>query len=390
MATLDELTTPLTVAEIQQAIYDAIEALGVKTTSWKPGAVARTIIAGASIVLAGFSLLQQRIAQSGFLELAVGDWLTVVAKEVYNVDRDVGSFAAGECTLDNTGGGVFAPGIGDVIALNTTTGKTYRNTAAFTLAAFETGKIVPFEAIEIGADSTAAPADIDALETVLLGVTITNVSAIVGKDPESDADLRVRCLAKTGTLSPNGPADAYRFLALSAETDSGASAGVTRVTTVPDGAGGVTVYVATATGPVTGSIGDTTTPLGAVDEAIQTKATPLAVTSTTVSAIAAPIAVTYEIWLRSAIGLTVSEIGDAVSLALSNFLSTQPIGGSSKTGSAPFFVFVESLEAVIAEAVGTANLISLEVTAPAADVAIAANEAAVLSGAPTATINLVS
>jgi len=134
--TLDSLTTPLTRSEIEDAIYAAIEAKGTKTSSWKPGAVTRTIISGVSLALSAFSTLQQKIAESGFLNLATDDWLTIIAREVYNVERSEGTFAAGFVTLDNTAGGVFAPGVGDVIALNSSTGKTYRNTAAFTLAAF--------------------------------------------------------------------------------------------------------------------------------------------------------------------------------------------------------------------------------------------------------------
>lgn len=392
MATLEELTTPLTKDEVEDSIYAALEGLGVKTTAWKPGATARTIIAGVAIVLSAFSSLQALIAKSGLLDLAEGDWLTILAREVYNVERNVGTFAAGNLTLDNTGGGTHSPGVGDVIALNDslTPNKTFRNTEAFSLAAFETGKVVAFEAIEIGADSTSAPNDIDQLETVLLGVTVTNPAALVGQDPESDADLRIRCLAKTGTLSPNGPSDAYRFLALSATVDSGAPAGVTRVTTTPDGEGNVDVHVATASGPVTGSIGDTTTPLGAVDESIQTLAVPLAVTATTISAVANTIAVTYEIWLRSTIGLTVPQITTNIATKLATFMSTQPIGGLSKTGSAPFFVFVEAIEGVIAEAVGTTFLISLEVTVPAADVAIATNEAPVLGTVTPTDVHLVA
>jgi len=388
MATLEELTTPITTDEAQASIYAAIEARGVSTTSWKPGAIARTIIAGVAIVLNAFSELQAYIVKSGFLGLSSGSWLTAVARYVYNVTRNEGTFAAGDVTLDNTGGGVYAPAIGDFIVSNSATGKTYRNTEAFTLAAFETGKNVAVEAVEIGADSTSAPGDIDTLETVLLGVTVTNATALVGQNEESDADLQVRCLAKTGTLSPNGPADAYRFLALSAKTDDGQPAGITRVTTVPDGEGNVTVYVATATGPVTGTIGDTTTPLGAVDENIQINAVPLAVTATIVSAIANTINVTYEVWVRSTIGLTEAEIESQISTALSTWMSTQPIGGSRKVAGGGF-VFVEGIEGVISEQIGSASLIDKEVTTPAADVAIASNEAAVL-GTVAGTVNLVS
>jgi len=388
MATLEELTTPLTKDEVSESIFDSLEALGVKTSSWKPGAVARTIIAGVAIVLAAFSTLQALIAKNGFLELSEGDWLTVVARQVYDVERTVGTFAAGVLTLDNSTGSVHTPGIGDVIALNMSTGKTYRNTEAFSIGAFETGVLVDFEAIEIGSPSTSAANDIDALETVLLGVTVDNAAAFVGLDAENDEALKARARAKTGTLSPNGPADAYSFLALSATTDDGQPAGVTRVTEVPDGEGNVIVYVATASGTITGSIGDTTTPLGAVDESIQTKAVPLAVTATTTAAVAKDIPVTYEVWLRATIGLTVPEIDALIDTAILSFMATQPIGGSRKVPGGGF-VFTDAIKAAITAAVGTAVLIDLDLAAPAADVAIAANEAPVTTTI-TPTINLVA
>ncbi len=376
MATLTELTTPLTPEEIEKAIFDALEARGVQTTTWKPGAIARTIISGAAIVMAAFSTLQQRIAESGFLGLAQEDWLTIVASEVYNVERDAGTFATGDVTLDNTGGGVYVVAIGDLTVSNSTSGKTYRNTAAFTLDAFETGEIVPVQAVELGADSTSAAGFIDTLETVLLGVTVTNPTALVGLDEESDESLRTRSLAKTGTLSPNGPADAYRFLALSAETDDGTPAGVTRVTTIPDGEGNVTVIVATASGPVTGTVGDTSTPLGAVDETIQTQAVPLAVTATTTSATTKPISVTYEAFVRTTVGLTSAELLTNIALALSTYISQQPIGGSRKVPGGGF-VFTTALESVIGEAVGTKQLVDVDLALPTGDVVIGTTEAPV-------------
>lgn len=388
MATLQELTTPLTVAEVKAAIYSAIEALGVKTTSWKPGAVARTIIAGNAIVLSAFSTLQQRLAQSGFLELSTGDWLIVVAKEVYDVDKNLGTFASGIVKFDNTAGGVFSFGIGDVVVLNSTTGQTYRNTEAFTLAAFEVNKNVAFQAIEIGADSTSAPGDIDALETTLLGVNVTNVDALVGQDKETDSQLRERCLAKTATLSPNGPGDAYRYVAFDAVTSIGQPAGVTRVTVTPDGLGNVAVFVADGAGSLTGTIGDLATPLGAVDEAIQTQVVPLAVTATVAAATPQAIVVTYEAWIKATSGLTPAQIQDDVALALTNYFASVPIDGVRKVAGGGF-LFLDAIGSVIGEAIGKANLIDFDITLPAADVAVSTNGAPV-AGAITGTINIVA
>ncbi len=388
MADLTELTTPLTVAEVEAAIYAALAAKGVTTTSWKPGAVARTIITGAAIVLAAFSSLQAEIAKSGFLELSVGDWLTLVAKFVYDVDRDTGTFASGDVTLDNAGGGLFMVARGDLVVLNTTKEKTYRNTAAFVLNAFQTGLLVPVQAEEIGSDSTATAGQIDALVTVLTDVSVTNAAALIGDDPETDEELIVRALAKTGVLSPNGPSDAYRFLALSATKDDGTSANVTRVKTDADGEGNVTVTVANASGTLTGSIGDTTTDLGAVDEAIQTQAVPLAVTATTQASTAQVIAITYEVWVKSTIGLTATELGDNIDLALTNYLATSPIGGFEKVAGSGF-VFVDALEGVIAGQITDSLLIDVEVTVPAADTLVVSLFAPV-AGTLTRTINLVT
>lgn len=388
MANLDELTTPLTKDEIEDSIYAAIEARGTKTTSWQEGAIARTIIAGASIIMAAFSKLQATLAKSGFLELAEGSWLSLVALYVFGVTRNAGTFAAGEIEFNNGGGGVFSFGVGDVVAFNPATDKTYRNTEAFSLAALETGVLVDFEAVELGSGSTSAAGDITTLETTLLGVTITNPVAFVGADEETDPQLRVRATEKTGTLSPNGPADAYRYVARNAVKTDGTSAGVTRVTTVADGSGNVTVYIATATGGVTGTDGDPSTALGAVAEAIATQAEPLAVTATVISATPVDVNATYQAWVKGTIGLTSPELQTKIALALATAIALLPIGGLRKVPGTGY-VFKEWVEGVIKGAIGSDSLIDLTVTLPAANVALAASEVPV-SGAVIATVNIVS
>lgn len=388
MATLQELTTPLTKAEVEAAIYAGIEARGVATTGWKPGAIARTIIACVAIILSAFSSLQASIAKSGFLELAEGQWLTLVARYVFGVERDLGTFAAGNIRLDNGAGGVFNISVGDLIVANSATGKQYRNTAAFTLAALETNKIVPVQAIEIGADSTSPATFIDTIVTTMLGVTVTNPTALVGNDPDTDPELREKCQAKTGTLSPNGPADAYRFVALSATKDDGTTTGVTRVTTYPDGEGNVFVYVANASGTLTGTVGDTTTDLGAVDEAIQTLCVPLAVTAVVDKTNPKLIAVTYQVWVRNTTGKTADELEADIALALATFMSTQPIGGSRKVAGNGY-VFKQAIEAAIAAVIGTPHLIDKSISIPAADTLVDTNEAPV-SDTINGTVTIVS
>jgi len=379
--TLDELITPLTRAEIEAAIYAALETKGASTTAWKTGAVVRTLITGFAIVLAASSSLQVAVAKSGFLALATGDWLTLVAQYVYGVARDGGSFASGDVILDNAGGGVYSLGVGDLVVINTATSKTYRNTAAFAIGAMETGVVVPVEAVELGSASTATPGQIDDFETVLLGVSVANTAAIVGADAEDDAALRLRCLEKTGALSPNGPRDAYAYVARSTLDSTGAAIGVTRVRTIADGVGGLDVYIATGSGGVTGTVGDEDTDLGAIDAAIQEQVVPLAITATVQSAVALAVPCTYELWLLDTITLSGAEVEAAIALALTAYLSEVPIGGyviSPATGT----IYVSALESVIGGAVE--GVIDVSVTAPAADVAVALDEAPV-AGTITAT-----
>lgn len=381
--TLDELTTPLTPAEVREAIYAAIAARGGDPTTWKAGAPTRSMIAGLAIVISAMSRLAAAVAKSGFLELAEGDWLDVVAQYVYGVERDQGTFAAGPVTIDNAGGGVYAFDPGDLIVINSTTGKGYRNTAAVSIGALETGVSVAVEAIELGSESTSLVGEVDDFETPQPGLSVSNAAALIGTDAEDDEALRAKCRAKTGTLSPNGPRDAYFYVATNATKDDGTSAGVTRVRTVADGVGGVDVYVANDSGSLDGSIGDTSTALGAVDDAIQRQVAPLAITATTTPATPVAIAVTYELWVRDTSGLSDAEIQARVGDALALFMSQQPIGGSVLPGEPTGRVYRTAIEAAIDGAMREIDadpefLLRRSVTLPAGDTDLAIDEAPTL------------
>lgn len=375
MSALDTLLTPMTVDEAREAIYSALAARGVTTTSWEPGAVVRTIIAGLSVVVSALSTMQAQIAKLGFLEHAEGDWLTQVAYYVYGVERDTGTFAAGTLTFDNASGAIYSGAAGDLIVSSSVTGKEYRNTASYTIGALATGVSIDFEAVEVGSDSSAGAGQIDTMVTALAGVSVTNAVALVGADPEDDATLRIRCKEKLGSLSPNGPADAYAYFARIAKKADGTSAGVTRVRVIPDGTGTVAVYVATPTGAVTGTIGDTTTALGAVDASIQTNVVPQCVTANVASVTTTSVNVLYEIWVRSTIGMTNAQVTAAVQTALDTFFSTHPIGGEI-IDSDPGAMYVDAIRAAIAEALPTGSIVKLSIGAPLADVPISVGQVA--------------
>lgn len=385
--TLEKLTTPLTVDEVKTSIYQVLAAVGTNTTGWKPGAVVRTIVAAVAILVASLSELMALIAKSGFLELAEGDWLTLVAKYVFGVKRVEATFAVGQVTLSNSSGGVYVFDPGDLVVINPTRKKTYTNTTAFTLGALETGKVIDIRAVEVGADSTSPPGTISEIETPLIGVTCTNAAAVVGLDAETDPVLRTRCLEKLSSLSPNGPRDAYAFVARGATRPSGELIGVTsvRVSKSSD-TGIVTVTVAGASGSISGDVNDPLTDLGAINMQIQTSVVSDGVTAFVQSALPLAIPITYEAWVYNVASLTPAQIQTQIASKLTTFMSSQPIGGN---------VIPPAVGKVFKDAIWTAigatrpEIFHVVVTAPAGDVDVAEMQKPILGAVTCTAIHLV-
>jgi len=162
------------------------------------------------------------------------------------------------------------------------------------------------------------------------------------------------------------------------------------VLTVPDGAGTVTVYVCDGSGTLTGTIGDTSTPLGAVDEAIQTQVVPEGITAVTTPTTAQAVAVTYELWVYAEIGKTEADLESEIALALTDYLAAIPIGGTSKTLGGAGFVWTDAIRSAIGGVVGLSNLIDLDLTLPAADVAFTSSKAPVAGTITKTAIHLVA
>lgn len=369
---LDDLVKPVTEQEIENSIYQVLGTLGLNTTTWKAGAVVRTITTGFSIVLSSFSALQSLIAKSGYLELSEGDWLTVVAHYVYGVDRYPATFATGFVTLTNAAGGVYDFDPEDLIFLNPATNKTFRNTAPVSIPAGTSGTPstvpnVPILAVEAGSGSTSIPGGISIMVTTVTGVTVANPSAVVGQDAETDAALRARCSAKLGSLSPMGPWDAYTYAVRNATREDGTNLGITRTRITKDGYGHVTVYVATPSG------GLTPEDLAIANTAIQNNAEPLCVDATAQSASPVTIAVTYELWMYNTSGQTTEQIKAVIGTRLTEWFPLQPIGGNVIAGD-PGKIFVDKIRAVIGDAFP--EIFHVLVTVPAADVVMAVSDVA--------------
>lgn len=371
---LDDLIEPVTRAEVQQSIYDALGTMGVPTTTWKSGSVVRTMIVAVSAVMAAFSVLQKDIARSGFLEFAFGNWLTLVAKYVYGVDRITATFASGNVRVTNTGGGVYTFDPDDLIFANTVTGYTFRNTEPVSIGPSQVVQVA-VAATQTGSASNSAPGQITTMATVVLGLQCTNEAGLTGSDTESDSALRSRAQSKLGALSPMGPWDAYSYAVRTATYPDGTSIGVTRIRITKDGYGKVTTYCASASGDVDGSVSDPTSPLGIAYAAVQKQAAPLGVNAVVVSAIEMPMPVTYEVWLYNTVPLDDAQIRTTIASAITKFFNEQPIGGDLTTGSTAGKIYADALIAAIHDCIP--EIFHVKLTLPPAETALTPESVAI-------------
>lgn len=384
---LEALTTPLTTAEAKASIYQVLVDLGMPTTSWKPGAVVRTIIALVAVVVAACSQMVALIGRSGFRELSRGAWLDVVGEKTYNVTRRRATFGTTTWIAQNGGGGVYLLDPGDLVLLNPVTRKTYFNTEAVLIDALAADVPIAIQATEAGTDSNAGAGEITQLVTQYNGVTGTNPEALIAQDEESDAEYRARQNQKLDSLSPNGPQGAYEYVAKQTTRADGTSVGVSRVKVSSDSTTGeVDVVCAKA------ASGLDSTELALVAAAIQSQAVPIGITATVRSATPVTLNVTNTVWIYSSSGMTTAQVQAAVLEALQDWIPTQPIGGNV-IGSGPGKIFVDDIRARLiawqnasGDRVPSPYVFRATIATPAADVTLADDEIAVLG---TVTTNVV-
>jgi len=382
---LPDLVKALTVEQLRTTLLATLTTLGFPATSWHLGAVIRTIVSLFAATLSPFTDLLVLVAKSGFLDWAEGVWLDLVAEQVYSTPRNPALPAAGTVTLNNSAGGSFGPYAPKTWKVfNPATGKVYWNTETFSLAPLETDKVVAIEAVEVGSGSTSNAGTITGIETSMPGVACSNAAALLGFDAESDANLRIRCRLKLASLSPNGPAEAYQYVALSYALNGGVT--VTRTRPVLDSATGQsTLYVAGPSGALSGP------DVAKIQTAIGLLCKPLGFDCTVVSATNKSVSFIQTVYVYSALNLLTAEVQAAVEAELDEWILTMPIGGDFiVSGSGK--LFVNAAEATImrartTEAAGQ-QIHQVQMTTPAADVALLASEVVVKGAVSTGVIQV--
>lgn len=376
---VDELQHELTPAEVETSLYRIQEALGLPTTAWQSGSVVRLVNKAVSYVVSGVTKLLVAINKSNFTDTAEASWLSLRIPDLYGPDvkRIAASFAKGNIEIDNSGGGDYTFAAGEFAVLNPTSNKTYKNTAIVKVAPSQQNVLAEVKAIEAGFASTSAPGTITSVVTAAPGLTVTNPSALVGTDEESDKDYRVRGRESTGRLSPNGPRDAYAYQAKTTVRADGTPIVVNRVKVSASGIP-VLVYVASPQGAVSGP------DVALIQTAIDSNVVPDGVSATVASATAKTIDVTATVFVRAAAALVSADIIAAVGLKLTSYFADQftaPLGGfivppdvgpSGKIFKNAIVGAIEDLE--ISGIDHSEHVIKADVSVPAGDVTIAATE----------------
>lgn len=239
-----------TADEILAASLELCSLLGLAVTSWRVGDPMRTLLRTQARKLESLDAVRNEYARSSFLSTAEGDMLTLRGLDVYNVEREEQTFATPTVTVDNAGGGYFEIDAGGLVFSSTVTGATYVNQSAVVINPLETGVDILLIAEVGGSEGSAALDDVDTIVSpTLTGVTAVTSTASAGVDAQSDEGVKEQCLASLGALSPDGPADAYEYVARNADLTG--VEGITRALAAGDSSDGtVTVYVGTATAAV--------------------------------------------------------------------------------------------------------------------------------------------
>ncbi len=291
-----------TVDSVRSKVVGYAQSGRPKITNWISGGVGQQILEAVANTVAGLTVQQAR-AIRGFASLDTsvdpGDadpydpgnaalapdagYLSDKGSNEYGTGRIGETEATGSINFINTGAGAVnqsLPAFSVTFQRDTADADgfqpTYRNSAAIVCGAGVSltaalGTAVPIICETAGTSGNASAGHVTILVTTLPGVTVTNPAAVLGTDRQSAEDYREACREAAALTSPNGPSDAYRYLATTGRDDgtwgnstTGNSLGITKIQVSGDSTTGtVDVYYAGASGgaALSGTVLATTGPM---------------------------------------------------------------------------------------------------------------------------------
>lgn len=344
-----------TADEIFDLALDVARLVGLPVDTWRTGDPTRTLFRAQARKLANADEIQVELAKSSFItglkdERAQGDWLTLRVKDVYGVEREEATFSTPSATFANAGGGLFEMDTRGLVVSSSATGATFRCQAPVSIGPGASGVVVTLIADVAGTAGSVGLNEIDTIVSPPMpGVTITSSTVAAGSDEQSDVGLIEQALATLGALSPDGPADAYEYVARN--EDLTGIAGVTRAQATGDsGDGTVTVYVAASASGLDGAS------VTAIQLAVDTWAQPLCTDATVISGTPQTVPVTYVLTPAH------PESQDAIEAAVDAYFAALDFGGQ----------VVTSALVSIAHVVCGPTLTKAVVTVPGSDLTLAA------------------
>lgn len=380
MTTVAELVFEANRDELFAKELEIAETLELSTSTWRKGDPTRTIYYTLAVL---FEIHEGDVAdfiRGAFLDTAEGDWAYVKAEQDYGVTASPADFAACTGTLTNAGLLSFPLDPGDLIVANSSTGKTFRNRDALQLDPSGVLTDVTIVADEAGSLSTSGVGDIDTMVSAFAGVTFVNTTTAIGNDIESVDNIKSRARLKPASLSPNGPSQAYAYVALTPSLNGGAN--ITKVRVNDDSTTGhVSMFLGNASGaPSTGD-------RDLVRDACAINCVPLCITPSINNAVEQLQDITYTAWIYDRASLTVQEVKDLIAAALAKLFLDLPIGGDVIPPAISGSLYVSDIIGTIKGA--HPDIFRVTLATPAADVPATDLSYVFKIGLLTGTVNVV-
>jgi hypothetical protein len=242
--TLADLLTAKTEDEIETQLISVLQTQGFPVSDYNVGGVARTIIKMVRAGIIDLANLVPLIASGGFLDYASGDWLTLLAGQLYGLTRTPAVYAKQRLKLTHEAGtGPTDIEPGSSIALSTNQRRWLSNDTV-TVPADD------FEYIEYIAESAGAAyngdgaGQITSLVTPLPGLVVTNPEQSFGG--VTTAGKAVKAGSGSGVVTPSEtvaevmPTPARTFSIKVTTSANGTGSGAIQLTVMEDGVATVT------------------------------------------------------------------------------------------------------------------------------------------------------
>lgn len=364
-------------------IKDILASLDVDVETWAEGDPTREYLYAASIQFETYEKIIASAIKGGFYDTAEDDWLDLKAESDDDVAREVETAAETTIVLTSASAAPFEIETGDLTVGVSGSDITYRNTIAHAPITLLPGGTATLTVVAetAGSASSVEIGDIDTiLGPAMANVSVTNTTAGVGRDREKDGPFARRARESKAILSPNGPKDAIRYVAVTRKYNGGVDCTDARVIR-HDTKGEVTAYLRGSQGAVTDDTRDT------VKIAIERYASPLIGKRFVYSAVNYVQDVTYELWLYDSSGLTEDEARDKADAAILAALASRPIGGDIIPPATTGKLYRGFIQSEILKAVSPFGF-ACTVTTPAADIDLAIDRV-IVPGILTGTVHLV-